>query len=85
MGDVDVNWVKAIGDIKSVARFCHSAFQVSKLFDESWNPDHVDLIVAAKRLRRIKDQYSVAVEERDSVPEFPLQIMGSRKYWISIP
>ena len=49
MGDVDVNWVKAIGDIKSVARFCHSAFRVSKLFDESWNPDHVDLIVAAKK------------------------------------
>lgn len=70
------DWIETVHDIKSVTRRCQPAFCIDKLFDESWNPDHVHFIIEAEE----EDGDPTAVQESDPVLESPLRSMNRRKY-----
>ena len=78
MDDVGVDWIKDHPDINNVARRCHPAFPLSELLDQSWDPKHVHFFITAKET--VKD-----AEERDDVPELPLQTMHRRESQVSTP
>ena len=84
MDDVGVDWIKDHPDIKKVARRCQPAFKLSKLFDQSWDPNHVHFLVMAKKVMEDAGP-AKAAEERDRVSELPLQTMHRRESQLSTP
>jgi len=84
MDNVVEDWIKDHPDINKVARRCQPAFSISKLFDQSWDSEHVHFLVTAKEVMEdagpAKD-----TEERDHVSELPLQTMYRRESQVSTP
>jgi len=82
MNDVGVDWIKDHPDINKVARRCQPIFRLSKLFDQSRDPQLVHFFITAKEAmedaRPAKDS-----EERDDVPELPLQKLHRRESQVS--
>jgi len=84
MDDVGVDWIKDHPDINKVARRCQPIFQLSKLFDQSWGPEHVHFFITAKEA--VEDAGPAKdAEKRDDVPELPLQTMHRRESQVSTP
>jgi len=79
-----VDWIKDHPDINKVARFCQPIFRLSKLFDQSWDPEHVHFFITAKEA--VEDAGPAKdSEETDGVPELPLQKMHRRESQVSAP
>ena len=76
--DIGEDWIGAVHDIETISRLCQSVLSVRLAFGESWNYDHLQLIVTAKESEEEVDPMEV-VEEWDPVPESPLHAMNRRE------
>jgi len=50
MDDVKRNWINTVRDIEDVSHHCQPGIRIGRIFEESWNPDHVHIFVTAKEL-----------------------------------
>jgi len=75
-----MDWIKNHPDINKVACHCQPANHLSELLGQSWDRKQVHFFITVEDASPAKD-----FEERDDVPELPLQKMHRRESQVSTP